>query len=121
MEIPFDTTDKALRMEITRNVIKSIHKQAAELKTGDPHKEPPVIPPLNRNPRKHNVVAWRNDGRLDATSHDTKEAAQEYGRGLCFAVYYQYAIMDGRDMIEKHAVAIPDGMGLDDNGLPIKL
>jgi hypothetical protein len=89
------------------------------LKTGGPRKAPPVIPALNRNPRKHDVIAWRRDGlRLDTSRHDTKESALDYGRALSWVVYYQYAVMDGRDMIEKHSIGIPDGMAIDESGLP---
>ena len=134
MTIPFDTkprdpeemkpwrgTEQALRQEITRNVIKSLHKQATELQTGDPHKEPPVIPPLNRNPQKHDVVAWRNDGGIYAQKFETKEAAVQFGQELAWVTYYQWARMRGRDMVEKHQIAIPDGMALDDNLMPYKI
>jgi hypothetical protein len=121
--IDFDT-DKALRLEMTRNAIKSIHKQTSELqqqlKTGGPQKEPPVTLPT-ANPRRHDVVAWRQDGlRLDHTKHETKEAAMAYGKALPWIIYSQWALMDGRDMLEKHSIAIPEGMAIDDNGMPVK-
>ena len=45
MSIPFDT-NPALRDEITRVAKELTRQRVAQLKTGDPHKEPPVIPPL---------------------------------------------------------------------------
>ena len=123
MSIPFDTAlNPDLRNEVARVAREMTKARVAQLKTGDPHKEPPHVPPLNPNPRKHDVVAWRHDGaRLDTTRHDTKEAAQEHGRALPWCIYYRYAVMDGRDIIERHSIAIPDGMALDDNGMPCRV
>jgi hypothetical protein len=122
MDIPFDTINPNLRNEVTRVAREITKARVAQLKLGDPHKEPPQTPPLNPNPRKHDVVAWRHDGaRLDTTRHDTKEGAQEYGRALCWAIYYKYAILCGRDIIERHSIAIPDGMALNDSGMPVKI
>ena len=88
-------------------------------KLGDPHKEPPSVPAFNRNPRKHDVVAWRNDGaRLDTTRHDTKEKALEHARALPWVIYYKYAVTVGREVVEQASISIPEGMGLDDNGMP---
>jgi hypothetical protein len=104
--IPFDT--KELRNEVARNTLKAL--RAKEPKTGDPMKEPPVTPPLNRNPRKHDVVAWRYDSKIDSTSHPTKETALEFGRALPFCTYYKYAVMDGRNLVEKHSIEVPEGL-----------
>ena len=115
MDAPFDFNGQCT------DYLADIGVAPARLKTGGPRKEPPSAARLDPNPRRHDVVAWRRDGaRLDATRHATKEAAQEYGRGLCWVVYCQYAIMDGRDMIEKHVVLIPAGMALDENDMPCK-
>ena len=103
--IPFDTTATA----------------PAELKTGGPRKRPPAPAQLNRNPKKHDVVAWRHDGRIDSTKHDTKEAAQEHGKSLPWVTYYQFAVMCGREMVERASIPIPEGMGLDENLMPFKI
>ena len=112
---------------MVRDTIKAIRAQRngflndTGLKTGDPHKEPPSFPPVNPNPRKHDVVAWRHDGlRLDTTRHDTKEAALEYAQALPWVIYFAYAIMDGRNLVQRCPIAIPEGMALDDNGMPCK-
>ena len=91
------------------------------LHTATPKEPPPTVPLLNRNPRKHDVVAWRNDGRIDTARFETKEAAIEHGRALSWVIYYQWSLMDGRQLIEKHQIAAPAGMALDDGGLPIKI
>ena len=111
MNIPFDTIT---RQDMVRDMVR-------QLKPADPKKPPPVDPPTDPNPKRHDVVAWRQDGaRLDHTKHDTREAALAYGKALPWIIYHQWALMDGRDMLEKHHIAIPEGMAIDDNGMPIK-
>lgn len=92
------------------------------LKTGGPRKEPPAPVRLDVNPRAHDVVAWRRDGlRLDTSRHANREAAEKHAAGLPWIIYYQFAIMDGRTMLDIQPIGIPDGMAIDNDGLPVKL
>lgn len=71
-----------------------------------PTTEPPAILPVKR-PRVHHVVAWRNDGGLDSTRHETEELAREHAGSLCYLVYYKFAIQVGRDVIARGHIAEP--------------
>ena len=122
MQIPFDTSDKAAQQTMVRDTIKALRTNGATLKPADPKLPPPVTPQLNPNPRKHDVVAWRRDGlRLDTTKHDTKEAALEHARALPWVIYFAYAVMCGRELVQRCPITIPEGMALDDNDMPIKI
>lgn len=91
------------------------------VKTGGPRKEPPKSVQLDMNPRVHDVVAWRRDGlRLDTSRHQDKTAAIEFALALPWIVYYQFAIMDGRAMVQIQPIVIPEGMAIDDNGMPVR-
>ena len=82
-------------------------------------KLPPVDLPPVTSPRRHDVVAWRHDGGLESTRHESKELAFEFARALSWAVVWKYAIMDGRDMIERALVNPPADMNASDVALVI--
>lgn len=103
------------------DVLFDTSPKTATLKTGGPRKAPPVTPELNRNPKRHDIVAWRHDGAIQSWKFETKESALEHGKWLTWVVYYQWALMDGRNMVEKHSIAIPADMGLREDGLPYKI
>lgn len=71
-----------------------------------PPVEPPVRPMLAK-PRAHDLVAWRHDGEVRKTRHETKEQAFETGRRLHWALVWKWAVMDGRDMIHRQLVEQP--------------
>jgi hypothetical protein len=65
-------------------------------------------------------VAWRRDGkRIDTTRHDTKEAAQDFAKALSWVIYYQFAVMCGRETIQKQTLVVPTGMEIIDD-LPVE-
>lgn len=66
-----------------------------------PPTQKPRDPLPTKRPRAHNVVAWRIEGGITSMAFDTLEAAQGYARALCYAVFYKYAIMSGRDLVER--------------------
>lgn len=71
-----------------------------------PPTQDPAPLPVKR-PRAHHVVAWRNDGGLDSTRHETEESAREFAGALCYLVYYKFAIQVGRDVIARGHIAEP--------------
>lgn len=74
-----------------------------------PPVEPPAKPLPVKQPQTHHVVAWRNDGGLDSTRHETAELALAFARTLHWAVYYKYAIQVGRDVIARAHISEPEG------------
>lgn len=83
-----------------------IRKRVAELKDGGPQLPPSVLPKLAL-PRVHHVVAWRHDGEVRKTAHETKEIAFAFARALHYAIVYKWAVMDGREMLAIENVSEP--------------
>jgi hypothetical protein len=76
---------------------------APKLADPTPPVEPPSFLPYAR-PTPHRLVAWRHDNGLEDTRHDSLELARERARELHWAVYWKYAIMAGRDMVERQLI-----------------
>lgn len=75
-----------------------------------PTRDPPAPLPTKR-PRAHFVVAWRNDGGLDSTRHETVESAHEFAHALHWVVYYKFAIQCGAETVASGHIAEPADMG----------
>jgi hypothetical protein len=69
--------------------------------------EPPPAPLPVKRPVECKVVAWRHDGGLDSTRHETVELATAFATGLHWAVYWKYALQCGRDMIDRRLITAP--------------
>jgi hypothetical protein len=72
-----------------------------------PPVEPPAAPLPTKRPVECRVVAWRHDGGMDNTKHETIEGATAYALGLHWAIYWKSAIQCGRDMLERRLIVQP--------------
>ena len=70
---------------------------------------PPTIAPRDplpvARPKRHSVVAWRNEGGLDHASFETLERAIEHANGLLYVIYYKWTIQCGRDFVARGNVS----------------
>ena len=69
--------------------------------------EPPAAPLPTKRPAECRVVAWRHDGGMDNTKHETIEGATAHALALHWAIYWKSAIQCGRDMIDRRLIVAP--------------
>lgn len=72
-----------------------------------PRVEPPSLPVVDPSPKSHRLVAWRHDGGLQNFTYNTLEVAREHARALSWVIYWKWAIMCGRDMLERELIEQP--------------
>lgn len=78
------------------------------LKPANPKPPPPVAPVLNMSPRRHDVVRWDHAGFVTKTAHETKEKAIEFAASLHWATTWKYAVMCGREFVERRELEAPN-------------
>jgi hypothetical protein len=72
-----------------------------------PPVEPPPAPLPVKRPAECRCVAWRHDGGMDNTKHETIERATAFATTLHWTTYYKFALQCGRDMITVQPITAP--------------